>query len=316
MAVTDKDMFRVLKEIAKNTADLNRAIAKLSIPQGGGGGGSVTRSMAGVESRLDTISALLTTIDADTSQMQTDLTAVNTNTDGIEALLTTIDTSLDAIESDEEANRVSLNEIESVLEQEILTELESIDANWNLLSVNQLNLAAILTAVLNNATSGNQTTIIGHVDGIEGKIDTVNTNLGDIKTDLDDVKADIQDLIPAETYASDLALSSGVLTATDVVASGDVVELTSINIVTDDETARIITFDVVDTAGADPVLGTFSVISTASPYDWETVAAELSELMGTTYDDAHEIRVTIPAITADKSITVTIGFKVLRRNAT
>jgi len=39
---------------------------------------------------------------------------------------------------------------------DINSELDSIDANWNLLSLNQLNLAAILVAVLNNATSGRQ----------------------------------------------------------------------------------------------------------------------------------------------------------------
>jgi len=55
---------------------------------------------------------------------------------------------------------------------DLLNELESVDQNWNLLSVNQLNLAAILAAVINNATSGRQ--------------DTAQTSFDSMVTDLTD----------------------------------------------------------------------------------------------------------------------------------
>ncbi len=56
---------------------------------------------------------------------------------------------------------------------DLLNELQSIDQNWNLLSVNNITLAAILTAVLNNATSGRQ-------DDAQDSFDLMVTDLDDM----------------------------------------------------------------------------------------------------------------------------------------
>lgn len=148
---------------------------------------------------LAAIETLLTTIDGDTSAINVDIAAIEilntTSRDhlaaiesdtgpmqvdiaAIEVLLTTIDSVLDSMNS-------KLNTIDSIDYflsgdttdgGDLLNELQSIDQNWNILSVNQLNLAAILTAVLNNATSGRQ--------------DTMNTHLAAIETDTGEIAVD------------------------------------------------------------------------------------------------------------------------------
>jgi len=61
---------------------------------------------------------------------------------------------------------------------DLLNELQSIDQNWNILSLNQLNLAAILAAVLNNSTSGRQDTRNNFESGYALVADFDTTGIG------------------------------------------------------------------------------------------------------------------------------------------
>jgi len=120
---------------------------------------------------LSSSDSTLTTLNGTTlNDVETLLNDIDANTDGLEGLATTlnslittldavmdsikvdtgnIDASLNAIESDVEANRLKLIDI--------LTELESIDANWNILSLNsiaQLAIDAILVVINTRLSTG------------------------------------------------------------------------------------------------------------------------------------------------------------------
>lgn len=157
-------------------------------------------SLDNIESDTETNRVSLNNIESDIDTIQLDTNLIKID---IAALLvdllnfsTANASSLDNIESDTESNRVSLNnieadtgtmntsldEIESVLEGEILTELESIDQNWNLGSVNNIALLATASQTLGNSTEDKQD------DGIT-KLNDIDSVLDDIETAVDGLEA-------------------------------------------------------------------------------------------------------------------------------
>jgi len=96
---------------------------------------------------------------------------------------TNIETDVDAIRVDMIALEVLANTAEAA-RTAINAELDSIDDNWNLLSTNQLNLAAILAAVLNNSTSGRQDTAQTSFDTMLTDNDAIITDLAAIEVTL------------------------------------------------------------------------------------------------------------------------------------
>lgn len=132
----------------------------------------------------------LDTIEADTILIKTSTAAIDANTDAVEGHLAAIETDTGAM--DISLTSIAAEDFATAVNQVLAkAELESIDQNWNLLSVNQLNLGAILAAVLNNATSGRQTTaqtsfdaMVVDLAAIEVKQGTINTSLNSIETDI------------------------------------------------------------------------------------------------------------------------------------
>lgn len=106
-----------------------------------------------------TAHALLTTIDTDTSAMAVDLAA-------LEVLLTGIDADTDAIK----------------------TAVQIID---NAISGNEMQVDVLTSALPTGAsTAANQSTIIGHVDGIEALLTTIDLDTSDIAVDTGDIATD------------------------------------------------------------------------------------------------------------------------------
>lgn len=197
-------------------------------------------SLAAVVTNTNDIELLLTTIDAvlddiltDTGQMETLLTSIDTELDSIDANTFVarerliaggknvaqwgqdIDANTEQMLLDNDAIIIDLAAIEALAitaatariaaataRTDINAELDSIDDNWNLLSTNQVNLAAILVAVLNNATSGRQDTsqtsfdtmltdndlMIADLDAIRLSNITINTSLDAIESDVDQIR--------------------------------------------------------------------------------------------------------------------------------
>lgn len=108
---------------------------------------------------LPNMDSLLATIDSDTNE-------IGNNTDGLETAQDLTNSHLTSLITNTAAILDDTKDLQS--------ELESIDDNWNILSVNNVALlaadvalAAILVAVLNNATSGRQDTMNNHLDQIQ-----------------------------------------------------------------------------------------------------------------------------------------------------
>jgi len=188
MASTLTDIFRVLKEIRDKEVP-TRILS--------GGQRALEFSTLALEAlvtttntTLSSISTLISTLDTVVDSILTNLTTlstnwgntnleniaarqlhsgkssarwlseIDTNTQGLAAVDFATTAKQDVQETTLNAIQVSTANILSELENDITNELSSIDANWNLLSLNQLNLAAILVAVLNNSTSSKQDDMI------------------------------------------------------------------------------------------------------------------------------------------------------------
>ncbi len=135
---------------------------------------STNSRLSNILTELQTQGDVLDTIDVDTGGIKTDTALMVTDLAAIEVLLTTLNTLTTTIDSVLDEMNTKLTTIQNIDyflgngedAEDLLSELMSIDQNWNLLSVNQLNLAAILAAVLNNATSGRQDTAQTTLDTI------------------------------------------------------------------------------------------------------------------------------------------------------
>lgn len=156
MAATITDVFRKLAET------LEFLIAQSKLPKGGGGGSVSTNiSTLRMETLLEQIDALLTTMDADTSAMRTDLAAIEVLITSSNALLTGGNAILTTIDADTGAMRVDLAAIE-VLITSTNSLLTTIDADTGAMVID---LAAI--EVLNTTNNASLVTIEAVLDTIE-----------------------------------------------------------------------------------------------------------------------------------------------------
>ncbi len=145
--------------------------------------------------------------------------------DGVEGLLTTIDSDTDAIKTSTAAMVVDLAAIE-VINTNAEVHLGNIDTGVDVLEAcvgsNKVNVNISSGNISGFSTASNQSTIIGHLDGVEGKLDTLETTLTAIETDqaaievlhtatnqkLGDIETAVQ-LIDDAIKTEDLAHSSG-----------------------------------------------------------------------------------------------------------
>ena len=145
--------------------------------------------------------------------------------DGVEGLLTTIDSDTDAIKTSTAAMVVDLAAIE-VINTNAEVHLGNIDTGVDVLEAccgsNKVNVNISSGNITGFSTASNQSTIIGHLDGVEGKLDTLETTLTAIETDqaaievlhtatnqkLGDIETAVQ-LIDDAIKTEDLAHSSG-----------------------------------------------------------------------------------------------------------
>lgn len=130
---------------------------------------SVITELQAANVDLAALEVLATAGNVDLAALEVLGTAANVDLAAIEVLLTTLNTLTTTIDGVLDSMNSKLDTIDSIDYflsgdttdgGDLLNELQSIDQNWNLLSVNQLNLAAILVAVLNNATSGRQDRLV------------------------------------------------------------------------------------------------------------------------------------------------------------
>jgi len=172
----------------------------------------------GVESSLTAITGYVDGIEGKQDTMITHM-------DGVEGLLTTIDADTDAIKTSAAAMVVDLAAIE-VINTNAETHLGNIDTGVDVLEAcvgsNKVNVNISSGNISGFSTASNQSTIIGHLDGVEGKLDTLETTLTAIETDqaaievlhtatnqkLDDIETAVQ-LIDDAIKTEDLAHSSG-----------------------------------------------------------------------------------------------------------
>ena len=107
--------------------------------------------------------------------------------DGVEGLLTTIDSDTDAIKTSVAACATDLAAIE-VINTNAETHLGNIDTGVDVLEAcvgsNKVNVNISSGNISGFSTASNQSTIIGHLDGVEGKLDTLETTLTAIETDI------------------------------------------------------------------------------------------------------------------------------------
>ena len=179
-----------------------------------------------VETKLDTLEATLTAIETDQAAIEVLLTAANVDHAANEVLLTNaeahlgnIETAVQLLDNAISGNEMQVDVVSSALpsgastlakQDTIIGHVDGIEA---LLGTIDADTGAIKTAVeiLDNAISGNemqvdivsgnitgfatasnQSTIIGHLDGVEGKLDTLETTLTAIDTVLDTIKVDTE----------------------------------------------------------------------------------------------------------------------------
>lgn len=170
MAVTREQIHRTLRDILD---ELRRDGGQRIIGVGHRRGPAVDLSstnsiLTSILNRLNAVDfATETTLATRASESTLTTRALDTSVDGIEALLTTIDTSLNAIESDVDATRITSASIDTKVataskQDSALSELESIDANWNILSLNSIAQLAISAILIN---------IEAEIDNIEETIE-------------------------------------------------------------------------------------------------------------------------------------------------
>ena len=134
----------------------------------------------GVESSLTAITGYVDGIEGKQDTMITHM-------DGVEGLLTTIDADTDAIKTSAAAMVVDLAAIE-VINNNAEVHLGNIDTGVDVLEAcvgsNKVNVNISSGNISGFSTASNQSTIIGHLDGVEGKLDTLETTLTAIETDM------------------------------------------------------------------------------------------------------------------------------------
>ena len=131
------------------------------------------------EGKLDTLETTLTAIETDAAALEVLQTSTNTKLDTIETTLTAIETDAAALEVLVTATNSKLDTIK-VDTEAIETAVEILD---NCVSGNEMQVDVITSALPSGAsTSANQSTIIGHVDGIETLLGTIDSDTNDIKT--------------------------------------------------------------------------------------------------------------------------------------
>lgn len=158
MAVTNKDIFRILKEIAENTA--KKSLVHVSSRGGSGATVSILQDM------LVELTAILT-----------ETTAIEGNTDGLESLLTSLN---------------GLVSTETTLAS-VLTALGPLA-----LEATSLLISSSLSSLDTKATTrdGILQDIDDNTDGIEGRQDTGNTSLASILTNAIAILADTALMVP------------------------------------------------------------------------------------------------------------------------
>lgn len=341
MATTREEFFRVLKEIRDTISAQKHAVV---ISKGGSTAGiqttlsSILTSVDGLEGFTDGLEALLTTLDAvvdslltnsnllvsDVDEIRISNGVIQLAVDGLESLLTQIENNTDGIESRLDTVNTNLGTME--------TDLESIDDNWNLLSLNQLNLAAILVAVLNNATSGRQDTantrlqeIENNTDGLEGNTANLEARLDTIITHVDGLEGllttidGVLDKILDQSYETPsldvevLTMTDGDLTKTQSITVGQLNELQALTIVGEATASRTITFSIVINS---TVVGIIDIVVAngttvlLSDSKWD---AARSIMLNLKLHSTGEIRTVASAVTSSESVIVNIGM--VKRNS-
>ena len=207
-------------DIKTNTASCATDLAALEVLQT-----STNSKLDHLSDNQDTLETTLTAIETDTAAIEVLLTAANTDHAANEALLTTIDADTNDIKTNTAAMVVDLAAIE-VINNNAEVHLGNIDTGVDVLEAcvgsNKVNVNISSGNISGFSTASNQSTIIGHLDGVEGKLDTLETTLTAIETDqaaievlhtatnqkLDDIETAVQ-LIDDAIKTEDLAHSSG-----------------------------------------------------------------------------------------------------------
>ncbi len=298
MGVTNKQLLNELKRITA-------LLSQLQIGAGVSGAGfhsvnlqplvalleTIDADTSLMEPDINTINNSLLTIKTDIDNIKSNVQVVNSNTDSnplmdtklgdlvtdlaaIEVLLTGIDTLLTAIDDDTNnmrANLAIINSNTDPLPDTILTELESIDQNWNLLSVNSVAMVATAANTLGNATEDKQDTMITSLatnltdndqmiswlvlieaatDGLEGKLDTIITHVDGIEGELNSIKAHL-DKIEDQQYETPnidvdvLTMVTGDLTQTQSITAGQLNEIIALTLVGETTANRTVTISIV-----------------------------------------------------------------------
>lgn len=139
---------------------------------------NVNKQLTRIQNNVDGIEALLA-ID-ETLTINENLTRIQNNVDGLESLITSTNTKLDSLIAKDFSTQTTLelmrsqlnantNGIEGKLDA-VNAELDSIDDNWNLLSVNNVALLVISVAAVLQATEAKQDTIITRLETTNNKL--------------------------------------------------------------------------------------------------------------------------------------------------
>jgi hypothetical protein len=236
-------------------------------------------TLAAIENNTDGIEALLTTIDADTGNIASDTSSIKTSVQLIDDTVGT-DTVLAPTKglvigghasgagtqynivhvSNGGAMKVDLNGALANLESYtdgIEGLLTTIDADTGTIagavSGSEMQVDVVTSALPSGAsTSANQTTIIGHLDGVEGLLTTIDADTGNIASDTAAIKTAVEIL---DNAISGSEMQVDVVTMPAVTVNG---------------------FDVVDFIDTTPVLDTSGTNIPASSSNPVAVVASLA----------------------------------------
>lgn len=244
---------------------------------------------------------------------------IHTLMDDLISDISTIDGVLDAALALHTTSDASLNEIESVLENEILDELVSIDANWNIGGVNNVALAAILVAVLNNATSGRQDTMNTHLGNIDSVLDDIETAVDGLETlqtstntKLDTVIQHLDD-IDDHNYGTrsgsviNLTMTTGNLTQTMSLGTAVVNDIMALRITGEASAARNVTVSVF-ISGTNFFIITIAVAA-GTTVEWTDTKFDgvRDTILNLKLTSVIEMRCVADAVTATESIVASFG---------
>jgi len=181
----DMDAIRVdmaALEVLITAGNVDLAALEVLITAGNVDLAALEVDLAAIEVLTTTSRDHLAAIESDTGPMQVDIAAIEVLLTTLNSLITTIDSVLDSMNS-------KLDTIDSIDyflgnstdAADLLSELQSIDANWNLLSVNQVAMAAVAVNTANNATTGKQDTAQTSFDTMLTDNDAMITDLAAIE---------------------------------------------------------------------------------------------------------------------------------------